>query len=63
MGRTTEQENPADYAELARLALWEADRTLDRQAAQTMRALADRFTRRSERTPRRCGNGAEGEVH
>ncbi len=54
MGRTTEQENPADYADLAKLALWEADRTLDREAAQTMRALGDRFKRRSESTRTPC---------
>ena len=42
-------EDPAHYEELAKLALWEADRTLDREAAQTMRALADRFKRRAER--------------
>jgi hypothetical protein len=47
-----ERDNRADYAELAKLALWEADRTLDREAAESMRALADRFKRKSERTPR-----------
>jgi hypothetical protein len=47
-----EWDNRADYAELAKLALWEADRTLDHEAAESMRALADRFKRRSEHTPR-----------
>jgi hypothetical protein len=57
MARPTEFENPTDYKELAKLALWEADRTLDREAAESMRALADRFKRRSERARplrRRC---------
>jgi hypothetical protein len=49
MARSTKLENPADYEQLAKLALWEADRTLDREAAEAMRALADRFKRRSER--------------
>jgi hypothetical protein len=44
-----EMENPLHYEELAKLALWEADRTLDREAAQSLRALASRFKRRSER--------------
>ena len=52
MARSTETEDPAHYAEIAKLALWEAERTLDQEAAQSMRALADRFKRRSERTPR-----------
>jgi hypothetical protein len=46
-----EMENPLHYEELAKLALWEADRTLDRDAAQSLRALASRFKRRSERRP------------
>jgi hypothetical protein len=49
MDRLTEPENPAHYAELAKLALWEADRTLDREAARSLRSLADRFTRLAER--------------
>jgi len=52
MARSTEPEESAHYAELAKLALWEADRTLDHEVAQSMRALADRFKRRSMRTPR-----------
>jgi hypothetical protein len=51
MARPTELENSAHYAELAKLALWEAERTLDPEAARSMRALADRFKRRSERSP------------
>jgi hypothetical protein len=51
MARSTQPEEPAHYAELAKLALWEAERTLDQEAAQSMRALADRFQRRSERSP------------
>jgi hypothetical protein len=51
MARPTELENPAHYAELAKLALWEADRTLDRETAQSLRTLAHRFKEVSERAP------------
>jgi hypothetical protein len=49
MVHSSEPDDPVNHEELAKLTLWEADRTLDREAAQTMRALADRFGRRSER--------------
>jgi hypothetical protein len=48
MGRSPEPELQADNEGLAKLCLWEADRTLDREAAQSMRALADRFKRMAE---------------
>ena len=43
-------ESRTDYTELAEHCLWEAERTLDREAAQTLRTLADRYRRLSERT-------------
>jgi hypothetical protein len=43
MGRSKKLDHPTDDAGLAKLAIWEADRTLDREAAAAMRALADRF--------------------
>jgi hypothetical protein len=33
--------------------LWEADRTLDREVARTLRTLAERYKRMSERSPQR----------
>jgi hypothetical protein len=47
MGRSTDhpEQHPADNEELAQLCLWEAGRTLDRDAAQSLRALEDRFRR------------------
>jgi hypothetical protein len=51
MARSTRLENPADYEELAELALWEADRTLDREAAESLRTIADRYKRMAERLP------------
>jgi hypothetical protein len=52
MRRFTEPENRADYAELAKLCLWEADRTLDRAAAESLRSLAYRFKQLAERPAR-----------
>jgi hypothetical protein len=40
---------PESYNELAEVCLWEADRTLDREVEQSLRTLADRFRRISER--------------
>jgi hypothetical protein len=48
MIRSTELES---YTELAEVCLWEADRTLDHEVEQSLRALADRFRRMSERWP------------
>jgi hypothetical protein len=48
MARSTE---PESYAELAEVCLWEADRTLDREVEQSLRALADRYRRMSENEP------------
>jgi hypothetical protein len=48
MARPTE---PESYNELAEVCLWEADRTLDREVEQSLRALADRFRQISERRP------------
>jgi hypothetical protein len=53
MARSVRPEDPAHFEELAKLALWEADRTLDQEAAQSMRALADRFKLRSQRSQER----------
>jgi hypothetical protein len=41
------------YTELAEHCLWEADRTLDREVARTLRTLAERYKRMSERSPQR----------
>jgi hypothetical protein len=49
MARSMELEEPAAYAELAEHCLWEAERTLDREAAHSLRMLADRYKRMSER--------------
>jgi hypothetical protein len=43
------QESRASYAELAEQCRWEADRTLDREVANSLRALADRYSQLSER--------------
>jgi hypothetical protein len=37
------------YTELAEHCLWEAERTLDREVARSLRALGERFKRMSER--------------
>ncbi len=49
MARSMELEGPAAYAELAEHCLWEAERTVDREVAQSLRMLADRYKRMSER--------------
>jgi hypothetical protein len=36
------------YEELAEQCRWEADRTLDREAAQSLRMLAERYERLAE---------------
>ncbi len=46
MARPMELES---YTELAEVCLWEADRTLDREVEQSLRILANRFRRMSER--------------
>jgi hypothetical protein len=46
MARQPELES---YTELAKHCLFEADRTLDREAQQSLRALSDRFRRLSQR--------------
>jgi hypothetical protein len=46
MARPMELES---YTELAEVCLWEADRTLDREVEQSLRILASRFRRMSER--------------
>jgi hypothetical protein len=50
MVRPTE---PETYTELAEHCRWEADRTLDREVAQSLRMLADRFKQMSARYERR----------
>jgi hypothetical protein len=42
-------ESRETYRELAEQCRWEAERTLDREAAQALRALADRYKLMSER--------------
>jgi hypothetical protein len=37
------------YAELAEHCFWEAERTLDREVAGSLRALAERYRRMSDR--------------
>ena len=49
MTRSIGLESRTDYTELAEHCRWEAERTLDREAAQTLRTLADRYKRLSER--------------
>ena len=49
MVQSTEPEEPATYEELAEHCLWEAERTLDREVAHSLRMLADRYKRMSER--------------
>jgi hypothetical protein len=49
MARSIELEEPAAYAELAEHCLWEAERTVDREVVQSLRMLADRYKRMSER--------------
>jgi hypothetical protein len=46
---TRSPRKPEDYSELAEHCLWEADRTLDREVEQALRALSDRFRQISER--------------
>jgi hypothetical protein len=41
------------YTELAEHCFREADRTLDREVARTLRTLAERYKRMSERSPKR----------
>jgi hypothetical protein len=38
------------YTELAELCLWEADRTLDQEVARSLRSLAERYERMSQRS-------------
>jgi hypothetical protein len=38
------------YTELAEHCLWEAERTLDREVTRTLRTLAERYKRMSERS-------------
>jgi hypothetical protein len=40
-------EAQSDYEEFAKHCLWEADRTLDREVASSLRALAERYRRMS----------------
>jgi hypothetical protein len=40
------------YTELAEHCLWEAERTLDREVAHSLRALGERYRRMSERSRR-----------
>jgi hypothetical protein len=40
------------YTELAEHCLREADRTLDREVVRTLRTLAERYKRMSERSPK-----------
>ena len=40
------------YTELAEHCLWEAERTLDREVAHSLRALGERYRRMSERSQR-----------
>jgi hypothetical protein len=48
------------YSELAEHCLWEAERTLDREVANSLRALAGRYRRMSERSPRQAdGSSAQ----
>jgi hypothetical protein len=49
MARSMELEEPATYEQLAEHCLWEAERTLDREVACSLRMLADRYKRMSER--------------
>jgi hypothetical protein len=42
------QTNLDTYTELAEHCLWEADRTLDREVACTLRVLAERYRRMSQ---------------
>jgi hypothetical protein len=42
------QSNLDTYTELAEHCLWEADRTLDREVARTLRVLAERYRRMSQ---------------
>lgn len=51
MSAQTELESYADLAEHCR---WEAERTLDREVANSLRALAGRYRRMSERSPRQA---------
>ena len=39
------------YTELAEHCLWEADRTLDREVARTLRLLSERYRRMSKKSP------------
>jgi hypothetical protein len=48
MDRSTEIQS---YTELAEQCLWEAEHTVDREVARSLRTLADRFKRMSERLP------------
>jgi hypothetical protein len=48
-------EAQTDYEEFVRHCLWEADRTLDREVARSLRALAERYRRLSGRSPARAG--------
>jgi hypothetical protein len=47
--RQVGQENRWSYSELAEQCRWEADRTLDREVANSLRALAERYSRLSKR--------------
>jgi hypothetical protein len=49
MAAQTELES---YTELAEHCLWEAERTLDREVAHSLRALGERYRRMSERSRR-----------
>jgi hypothetical protein len=55
MAAETELES---YVELAERRLWEADRTLDREVARSLRALAERYRRMFRRSLRRVADGA-----
>jgi hypothetical protein len=55
MASRTECETPEGYADLAGHCFWEADRTLDREVARSLRSLADRFKRKSERSEATMG--------
>jgi hypothetical protein len=54
MAAETELES---YVELAEHCRWEADRTLDREVARSLNALAERYQRMSRRSLRRVADG------
>jgi hypothetical protein len=60
MARSMELEEPATYEQLAEHCLWEAERTLDREVAYSLRMLADRYKRMSERRKGRPSDRPSG---